>query len=297
MRSGSSSHRCSSGGRSRARPHAPRRGGPARARRPGLVCRSCSSTWPVTTRRPIGGRRPNRLHQEAILLARESGQTTDMADVPGRPCLVEARLGREDDCRPRRPKPHGLQSARHTPRGDLRRPAPSLTWSLPRPGREGRAGAGGRHRAAGRPRRGRRRPLAGPGAGRGAVWTGDRPGPRRCAGLPRAGRREEAAVGDGEGRARPRGHVPPRRGRRALPVCLRAAPGTGDLYERARTELSFGRRLRRRSAGPTHGSTWASALQAFEWLGAQPWADQCAVELAAGGGTGRHGRGRPRVMS
>ncbi|WP_217914842.1 AAA family ATPase [Miltoncostaea marina] len=61
-------------------------------------------------------------------------------------------------------------------------------------------------------------------------------------------------------------------------------------FERARTQLAYGARLRRAGRRLEARSRLEQALAAFEELGAQPWARQAREEMAAGGG-----RLRPRT--
>ncbi len=58
---------------------------------------------------------------------------------------------------------------------------------------------------------------------------------------------------------------------------------TGDGYEGARTELAFGARLRRQRRRVEARPVLRSALDTFERLGAAPWADQAVRELEATG--------------
>jgi DNA-binding CsgD family transcriptional regulator len=60
---------------------------------------------------------------------------------------------------------------------------------------------------------------------------------------------------------------------------------TPDVFERARTELGYGSRLRRARRRVAAREHLRAALDTFERLGARPWADQAAAELAA---TGEH---------
>jgi DNA-binding CsgD family transcriptional regulator len=58
---------------------------------------------------------------------------------------------------------------------------------------------------------------------------------------------------------------------------------TLDVFETARTRLAFGARLRRTRRRADARPQLRAALDAFERLGAQPWADAAAAELAATG--------------
>ena len=60
-----------------------------------------------------------------------------------------------------------------------------------------------------------------------------------------------------------------------------------DLYERARTELCFGERLRRAGRRADAREPLRSALAAFDALGAKPWAERASAELRATGETAR----------
>lgn len=60
---------------------------------------------------------------------------------------------------------------------------------------------------------------------------------------------------------------------------------TPDAFEAARTQLSYGSRLRRSRHRVASRSPLRAALATFEALGARPWADQAAAELAATGDT------------
>ena len=62
---------------------------------------------------------------------------------------------------------------------------------------------------------------------------------------------------------------------------------TPDVFERARTQLAYGARLRRAAGGSTRGEQLRAALETFETLGATPWAEQASAELAATGETAR----------
>ncbi len=60
-----------------------------------------------------------------------------------------------------------------------------------------------------------------------------------------------------------------------------------DLYERARTELCLGERLRRTGRRSDARRPLRSALDAFDALRARPWADRAGAELRATGETAR----------
>src|SRR5438094_13208 len=61
-------------------------------------------------------------------------------------------------------------------------------------------------------------------------------------------------------------------------------------FERARTELCYGERLRRARRRAEARDQLHAALQTFERLGAEPWADRARNELRATGETVRRGR-------
>ena len=225
-------------------------------------------------------------YQEAIVLARESGQTTDLAMCLAGLAWLEARMGREADCRAAAAEAaricdqHGIHlggiwSACALADLDLAlgnaekavqaleavtalladlgvhdvdlSPAPELVEALLHTGERDRARAV-------------------------ALDFHTQAEAKR---QPWAMARAERVLG---------ATCPVREVDEHFKCALELHQGTDDLFERARTELAYSRRLRRdrrRSDARVHV---ASALRAFEWLGAQPWADQCAVELAAGGG-------------
>ena len=60
-----------------------------------------------------------------------------------------------------------------------------------------------------------------------------------------------------------------------------------DLYERARTELCLGERLRRAGRRADAREPLRAALAAFDALGAAPWAERASAELRATGETVR----------
>jgi DNA-binding CsgD family transcriptional regulator len=68
-------------------------------------------------------------------------------------------------------------------------------------------------------------------------------------------------------------------------AALRHHAQTPDQYEEARTQLAFGSRLRRDRRRMDSRPLLRSALRTFEQLGAAPWADTAARELHATGET------------
>jgi DNA-binding CsgD family transcriptional regulator/tetratricopeptide (TPR) repeat protein len=69
----------------------------------------------------------------------------------------------------------------------------------------------------------------------------------------------------------------------AFAVALALHDATVDGYERARTQLAYGARLRRARRRIDARAVLQPALETFVRLGAQPWADATADELAATG--------------
>jgi DNA-binding CsgD family transcriptional regulator len=67
---------------------------------------------------------------------------------------------------------------------------------------------------------------------------------------------------------------------------------TPTPFERARTQLCFGEQLRRARHRAEARPRLAEALETFETLGAEPWAERARAELAASGETARR-RDRP----
>lgn len=67
--------------------------------------------------------------------------------------------------------------------------------------------------------------------------------------------------------------------------------GSPDLFEEARTRLAYGAILRRNRSRVAARPQLRAALEAFERLGARPWADVAATELDATGEKVRRGSG------
>ena len=68
---------------------------------------------------------------------------------------------------------------------------------------------------------------------------------------------------------------------------MRWHEGTPDTFERARTELVYGERLRRARRRVDARSHLRTAFTAFHELGAEPWAERARLELEATGETAR----------
>lgn len=70
-------------------------------------------------------------------------------------------------------------------------------------------------------------------------------------------------------------------------TALRYHEATPDIFERARTHLHYGERLRRKRLRVEARQHLRAALQAFDQLGAAPWAERAMKELHASGETAR----------
>ena len=68
---------------------------------------------------------------------------------------------------------------------------------------------------------------------------------------------------------------------------LRHHEGTPDVFERARTQLYYGERLRRSRRRVDARRHLREALKAFDLLGASPWSERALAELQASGETAR----------
>jgi DNA-binding CsgD family transcriptional regulator len=71
----------------------------------------------------------------------------------------------------------------------------------------------------------------------------------------------------------------------AFEAALKHHAQTPDEFERARTQLAYGERLRRERNRVLAREQLRDALETFEHLGAHPWADRARAELAATGET------------
>ncbi len=73
----------------------------------------------------------------------------------------------------------------------------------------------------------------------------------------------------------------------AFTAALRQHEHEDDLFERARTELCLGERLRRAGRRADAREPLRAALEAFDALGAKPWGERASAELRATGETAR----------
>ena len=239
-------------------------------------------------------------YQEGVVLARESGQSTDLAMCLAGLAWLMARMGREEACREAAGEA-GLICRRHGVHLGTAWVASALA--------ELELGLGDAEQAAAS-----LEALTELLADLGVQDVDLSPAPELVESLVRTGEIERArAVSEAfqqqaEGKRQPWALARAERARgTAAPAgeadehfkrALELHRDTNDLFERARTELAYGSRLRRerRSADSRH--QLGSALRAFERLGARPWADQCAVELAAAGGSAsRRGAGPSDVLT
>jgi DNA-binding CsgD family transcriptional regulator len=222
---------------------------------------------------------------EAVRLARETGQSTDLAvSLAGLAC-VYARQGRVEECRENVEVAAELAERNHVRLGTF--------WVL---FARGDAASG----------------LGDPGAAvvhyealESLLTSTGFADPDQSCGAElvetylQLGRRAEAerACGEISDRARAKGQPwALARAHRSAGLCSGEDAGdehfrtaldlhasTPDRYETARTELAFGARLRRRRRRVEARPLLRSALATFERLGAVPWADRAARELEATG--------------
>jgi DNA-binding CsgD family transcriptional regulator len=226
---------------------------------------------------------------EAIGLARETGQRTDLAFALARLAGLEARQGKAEQCRAHATEALALTGALQLGPGEVWTHAALIDLELG----EGRPEAALRHAAQ------QREVLA-------RLGIGDvdlDPGPEIVDALLRL-RRVGAAAAEAEqfdaaardkGRpwalaraARCRGLLAPDGELDAVfAEALGLHDSTGDAFETARTQLAFGSRLRRFGHRVRAREQLRLAVATFDALGAAPWADLGRDELAATGETAR----------
>jgi DNA-binding CsgD family transcriptional regulator len=226
---------------------------------------------------------------EAIRLARETGQRTELAAALAGLCWLEARQGREASCR----EHAGEAAALCTELGM----GLYGVWAVQALGDLelglGRAATAAEHYEA------QRQALL----ARGIADVDLHPAPELVEAYLRLGRREEAAATAAEFiPAAEAKHQPWALARAARCQGLLAQAGdfehcfqealdlherTPDGFETARTRLAYGARLRRERKRVRAREELDEALEMFEGLGATPWASQARAELAATGATAR----------
>ena len=131
-----------------------------------------------------------------------------------------------------------------------------------------------------------REPDPGRAGGRGAQHAGRVRG-RRRSGPAAAGRSPPPRAAAGCSRR-------PRRPTRSSPTRSELAAAEPSPFERARTELCWGERLRRDGRRVDARRHLHDALERFEALGAEPWAAKAVRELRSSGGRAQRG---PRARS
>lgn len=228
-------------------------------------------------------------YTEGVDLAREAGQTADLAACLAGLAWLEARQGRESACRRHAEEVIALCRPRHIGLFE--------GWALFALG-ELELGLGRPEAALAHLDR-----LAALLAELGIVDVDLSPAPEVVDALVRLGREEQARSVAGRYSARAEEKGQPwalaRAGRAVALIspdadlderfglALELHARTPDVFERARTQLAYGSRLRRAHRRVDARPPLRQALEALEALGAVPWADQAAVELRATGETVR----------
>ncbi|KHL12065.1 putative ATPase [Mumia flava] len=231
-------------------------------------------------------------YEEGIALARETGQTNDLAMLLAGLAWLESRVGSADACEEHAVEATELHARNHVhlarawaawARGDLALGQGDTTAALDH-----------------------YRGLVAMLDEIGLLDVDLRPTPEIVECLLRAGRSEEAAAcaRDYADRAEAKGQ-PWARARAARTAALLLGPGdaaeaalaqalalqreTPDTFEEARTLLATGSMRRRDRRRAEARAPLRDAVAVFDRLGARPWADAAAAELAA---TGEHPRRR-----
>jgi len=228
-------------------------------------------------------------YDEAIRLARETGQRTELASALAGLAWLEARQGREDACRQ-----HAAQAAALC--AELGMGLYEI-WTIQALGDLelglGRPDASAVHHEA----------QAAALRSRGIADVDLSPAPELVDAYLRLGRGGEAAalatgfVAAAEAKGQPWALARAARCRGLLAAAgeldaefeeaLRLHALTPDGFETARTRLAYGARLRRGRQRVRAREQLREAVEMFERLGAEPWADQARAELAATGVTAR----------
>jgi DNA-binding CsgD family transcriptional regulator len=228
-------------------------------------------------------------YDEAVRLGRETGQRVELAASLAGLAWLEARQGREAACRA-----HAAEAARLC---DELGVGLYGIWAIQALGDLelglGRASAAAEHHEA----------QAEALRTRGIADVDLSPAPELVDAYLRLGRPDDAAtladdfVAQATAKGQPWAMARAARcrgllaGPAELESCFEAAlalhRGTPDLFETGRTQLAYGGCLRRARQRVLARAQLREALDTFEGLGAQPWAEQARVELAATGETAR----------
>jgi DNA-binding CsgD family transcriptional regulator len=229
-------------------------------------------------------------YDEAIRLARETGQRTELAAALAGLAWLQARQGREAACRE-----HVAAAAELCAELGM---GTYGVWAIQALGDLelglGRAAAAVVHHEA----------QADALRARGIADVDISPAPELVDGYLRLGRREEAVaaarefVAGAEAKGQPWALARAARCRGLLAeeadeleACFKQAlelhARTPDGFETARTLLAYGARRRRARQRVRAREPLRAALELFEQLGAEPWAEQARTELAATGETAR----------
>jgi DNA-binding CsgD family transcriptional regulator len=226
---------------------------------------------------------------EAIDLARESGQQTELALGLASLAFLQARRGREQECRD-----HAAEALRLSRELGARLPEIWATAALG----DLELGLGDAARAAAQFER-QRQLLA-----ELAITDADlSPAAELAEAYNRLGRDDEArevaaaftGAAEAKGQPWPLARALRTQGLLAADAdfpaifdhAIRLHAQTLDAFETARTRLAYGERLRRARNRVLAREQLRAALDTFERLGAGPWADRASAELAATGETRR----------
>lgn len=226
---------------------------------------------------------------EAIDVARETGQHTELAMALARLALLEARQGREEQCRA-----HAEEALELSRRLGL---GPSESWAL--------AALGDLELGRGRPEEAAMlyEEQSAVLAARGMNDIDLSSTPELVEAYLRTGRAEQAAqAADGFRRDAAAKGLPWAMARAARAYGLAASEdqfearfveaialhsATPDLFETARTHLAYGSRLRRSKQRVRARVELRTAIDMLDRLGAEPWSEFARAELAATGETVR----------
>ncbi len=228
-------------------------------------------------------------YDEAMRLAREAGQRTELAGCLARRAWLEARQGKEDEARAHVAEARALAAELNLGLVEL--------WALQALG-DLELGLG-RPAAAVEHFEELERHLEAHGIGDVDVS----PAPELVDAYLRLGRRDDAVAAATSLTERARAKGQPWALARAAranglvaddPIfvepfeeALRLHEQTPDLFETGRTRLAYGSRLRRARQRVRARAELRAAIEAFDRLGATPWLDLAAAELAATGETAR----------